>query len=45
MPTPDGPIELNWHKDGNRLLYQVAAPAGYTIDVENRSALEAVRRP
>lgn len=45
MPTPDGPIELNWHKDGNRLLYRVAAPAGYTIAVENRSALEAVRRP
>jgi alpha-L-rhamnosidase len=44
LPTPDGPVELRWRKDGGRLLYQVTAPAGYTIKTENRSPLEALRQ-
>lgn len=45
MPTPDGPVELRWRKDGARLRYQVVAPAGYSVQVENRSALELARQP
>ena len=45
LPTPDGPVELRWRKDGGKLLYQVTAPAGYTIKTENRSSLEALRQP
>jgi len=44
LPTPDGPVELRWRKEGGKLVYQVSAPAGYTIKTENRSPLETVRR-
>jgi alpha-L-rhamnosidase len=45
LPTLDGSIELRWRKDAGKLVYQVTAPAGYTIKAENRSSLEAVREP
>ncbi|HOX58770.1 MAG TPA: hypothetical protein P5205_10870 [Candidatus Paceibacterota bacterium] len=45
FPTADGPIALRWRKDGGKHLYQVTAPAGYTIKTENRSSLEAIRQP
>jgi alpha-L-rhamnosidase len=45
LPTVDGPVELRWRKDAGKLVYQVSAPAGYTIKAENRSSLEAVRQP
>ncbi len=44
MPTTDGPVELRWRKEGDKRIYQVTAPAGYTIKTENRSSLQAVRR-
>jgi alpha-L-rhamnosidase len=43
-PTPDGLVELRWRKDGGKRIYQITAPAGYRIETENRSELEAVRR-
>ena len=45
MPTPDGPVELRWRRDGGKLRYQVVTPAGYTVQVENRGSLEVVRQP
>ena len=45
LPTVDGPVALRWRKEAGKLVYQVAAPAGYTIKTENRSGLEAVRQP
>jgi alpha-L-rhamnosidase len=42
LPTPDGPVELRWRKDNTTLLYQVSAPAGYRIQVNNLSRLQAV---
>jgi len=41
MPTPDGPIQLRWRKEGGKRVYQVTAPARYSIKVINRSALQA----
>jgi hypothetical protein len=41
----DGPVALRWRKEAGKLVYQVTAPAGYTIKAENRSGLEAVRQP
>jgi alpha-L-rhamnosidase len=45
LPTVDGPAELRWRKEGGKLVYQVTVPAGYTLKVENRSSLQAVRQP
>jgi alpha-L-rhamnosidase len=45
LPTVDGPVELRWRKDGGKLVYQVSAPAGYTIKTENRTGLQAVPQP
>ena len=44
-PTPNGPVELRWRKDGGKLRYQVVVPAGYTVEVENQSKLELARQP
>jgi len=45
VPTPDGPVSLRWRKAGGALRYHVVAPAGYTIEVDNRSGLDGVRQP
>ncbi len=37
IPTPDGPIRLQWRKTGEKLAYKLVAPSGYKVDVENRS--------
>ncbi len=39
---PEGKVELRWHKEGGKLRYTVAVPAGYTVRVDNRSKLELV---
>jgi alpha-L-rhamnosidase len=44
MPTADGMVELRWRKQEGKRIYQVSAPAGYSVQSENRSELEAVRR-
>jgi alpha-L-rhamnosidase len=45
LPTADGPVELRWRKEAGKLVYQIAVPAGYTVRIENRSGLQAVRQP
>ncbi len=44
LPTVDGPVALRWRKDAGKLIYQVTAPAGYTIKTENHSGLQTVQR-
>jgi len=45
IPLEDGNIELKWKKDGEKILYQVKVPAGYTVEVENISSNKLVRLP
>ncbi|MBN2506475.1 MAG: hypothetical protein JXQ71_07260 [Verrucomicrobia bacterium] len=45
VPTPDGRVELSWRKAGGKLRFQASAPAGYRLDIENRSGLELDRQP
>jgi hypothetical protein len=42
QPVPEGKVELRWRKDGGKLRYKVAVPAGYMVRVDNRSKLELV---
>jgi alpha-L-rhamnosidase len=39
IPTPDGEVELAWRRDGDVLRYELASPAGYELDIDNRSGL------
>jgi alpha-L-rhamnosidase len=45
VPAVGGFVSLRWRKEGGKLLYEVSAPAGYTVRVENRSNLEARPQP
>lgn len=35
MPTPDGPVSLEWRIDGDTLRYKLDAPEAYKVEVEN----------
>ena len=37
IPTPDGPIEIQWKKGGDKLTCRLASPAGYKVEIENRT--------
>ena len=39
-PVPGGSISLAWRKEGGKLYYQVSAPDGWNVQVENNSGLE-----
>ncbi len=43
IPTDAGRVELRWRKEGGRLLWKASVPAGYELEVQNRSGLELVR--
>jgi alpha-L-rhamnosidase len=45
MPTPDGNVELRWRKDGSKLRYKIAVPAGYTVKATALDGLEITRTP
>jgi len=44
LPTDKGPVSLRWRKAEGKLIYQVSAPAGYAVTVENAAGLELVRQ-
>ena len=44
IPTPDGPVELRWHKDDRQLIYRLRVPPGYRVRIENRSGKELQRQ-
>ena len=35
IPTPEGPITLQWKVTGDRFSYRLATPPGYKVEVEN----------
>lgn len=37
IPTPDGPVELAWEKQGDRLIYRLVVPDGYEVEIDNAS--------
>ncbi len=39
VPVPDGAVSLRWKKRRGKLFYQLDAPAGYTVTVENKCSL------
>ncbi|MFN7993793.1 MAG: hypothetical protein U0Q18_09345 [Bryobacteraceae bacterium] len=43
LPTAAGPITLRWEAKGDAIQYRCAAPAGYRVEVENRSGKRLVR--
>jgi len=45
MPTTDGDVTLHWRKDGNKLRYKIAVPAGYTVKATAPDGLEIAREP
>jgi alpha-L-rhamnosidase len=45
VPTADGAVELRWWKDGDQTRYRVRVPAGYKVQVENRSPRKWIRQP
>jgi alpha-L-rhamnosidase len=42
IPTPDGPVELRWHKRPGAILYRVTVPEGYAVRIENLSGRELI---
>ena len=37
VPTPDGPVRLRWWREGDGFAYRVETPAGYRVEVANRT--------
>ena len=35
IPTPDGPIDIQWRKAGDKFTYRLVAPPGYQVGIEN----------
>ncbi len=44
LPQPDGEIHLRWWKDGDQLLYTLAVPPGYEVQIENLSGKTLVAK-
>ena len=42
LPTPEGPIRLQWRKAGDQIVYQLHAPKGYRVTITNRSGKQLV---
>ena len=40
VPVPEGAVSMRWKKQSGKLSYQLDVPAGYTIAIENRGALQ-----
>jgi len=40
LPTPHGPVQLRWWKEGDRLAYRLSVPEGYVVKIENLSGRE-----
>jgi alpha-L-rhamnosidase len=37
VPVPDGAVSLRWAKQGGNTVYQLHVPAGYLVQIDNRS--------
>jgi len=45
IPTPNGDVALHWRKQGNKLRYKIAVPAGYAVEASALDGLELSREP
>ncbi len=45
VPVPGGAVPVRWWKDARRICYRVSVPAGYTVNVENRSGKALAQQP
>ena len=44
VPTRDGFVSLRWAKDGEKLVYELDVPAGYSVSEENRTSSPVLRK-
>lgn len=42
LPVGDGAVELRWRRDAGRLVCRLALPAGYELEIDNRTGLEII---
>ncbi len=42
IPTSDGPVELDWKKQDDRLSYRLVVPKGYIVEIKNNSGKQLV---
>jgi alpha-L-rhamnosidase len=40
IPTPHGPVQMRWWKNGNKLAYRLQVPEGFKVEVQNLSGKE-----
>jgi hypothetical protein len=43
IPTPAGPIELEWNKAGGKFTYRLITPPGYKVGIENLTGLPLMK--
>jgi alpha-L-rhamnosidase len=43
VPTPDGPVEVDWKKSGDKFTYRLVSPQGYKVDVRNLTGKTLVK--
>lgn len=43
LPIDDDTVELKWKRSGNKILYSLKVPQGYSVKVENQSLSELVK--
>ena len=43
LPVDDDTVELNWKRSGNKILYSLKVPLGYSVKIENLSLAELVK--
>jgi alpha-L-rhamnosidase len=43
IPTPHGPIEVQWKKVGDQFKYRLASPPGYKVEIQNRTGKTLVK--
>jgi len=42
LPTPDGVVELSWHKASGKLTCRLKVPSGYKVTLDNQTNCELV---
>ena len=43
IPTPHGPIDLQWRVNGDKLAYHLVAPPGYEVNIQNATGKHLVK--
>jgi alpha-L-rhamnosidase len=45
MPTPQGTVRLHWWRENGKVLYRLAIPEGYQVEIVNATGHELVSQP